>query len=86
MRSRTACGSAVDVDAEHFGQAAVVAEDGREDPYRRRLAGAVRPEQAEDGAGGHREIDAGERDDGTKSLFEVFDSDGVIHGPTASRR
>ena len=69
----------VDGHSEHFGETAVVAEDGREDPHRRGLAGAVGAEQAEDRAGGHREIDAGQRDDGTKPLFEVFDSDGVFH-------
>ena len=36
-----------DVDAEHLGAAAVRAEQRRQDPHGRRLAGAVRPEQPE---------------------------------------
>ena len=41
--------------------AAVGLEQGREDPYRRRLAGAVGPQHAEDRALVRRQVDAGQR-------------------------
>ena len=49
-----------DVEAQHLGPAGVRPEDGGEDADGRGLAGAVGAEQAEHGAGGDGEIDAGE--------------------------
>ena len=52
----------------------------RQDPHRRRLPRAVRPEQAEDLACAHREGDAGERPDGSVALLEPFCDDRVRGG------
>ena len=53
-------------------------QDRRQDAHRRRLAGAVRAEQAEHGAGLDREGHAVERDDLTELLPDVFDHDGCV--------
>ena len=58
------------VEAQHRGLARVGLEDGREDAHGGGLAGAVGPEQAEHGAGGHREVDAVEGDDVAEALHE----------------
>src|SRR5690606_3837965 len=47
-----------DVVAEYAGRAAVGTEEGAQDADRRRLAGAVRAEQAVDGAALDAEVDA----------------------------
>ena len=60
-----------DVDAVDGSASAVGTQQGREDPDRGRLARAVRPEQPADGAGGHREIDAGQRLGFPEALPEV---------------
>jgi len=57
-----------DVDARHHGPATVRPEQRGEHAHRRRFAGAVRPEQAEDGAFRHVEVDAVERPDVFKVL------------------
>jgi hypothetical protein len=50
-----------DVEAGDAGAAAVGREQRGEDADRGRLAGAVRPQQPEHGAGRHREVDPVER-------------------------
>ncbi len=52
-----AFGVAHDVEPEHLSGAPVGLEDRREDADGRRLAGAVGPEEPEDGRGGHLEVD-----------------------------
>ena len=54
-----------DVDAVHPGGTAVGPEESGQDPQRRRLAGAVRPEQAEHRARLDGQVDA------TKSLYRA---------------
>ena len=54
-------GVADDVEPVHARAAPVGPEEGRQDPDRRRLARAVRPEQAEHGSLTHFEVDAVER-------------------------
>ena len=66
-----------DVDAEHLGAPRVGPQDRGEDAHRGGLAGAVRAEQPEHGAGRHREVDAVEGDDVAEPLLESFDDDGV---------
>src|SRR5262245_47830740 len=71
---------AYDGKAEHLGPARVRLQDRRQDADRRRLAGAIRPEQPEDGAGRDVEVDSVERGDGVEPLGESFDSDcNVVH-------
>ena len=70
-----------DVDAEHARPPAARRQDRREDPDRGRLPGAVGAEEAEHGAGLHREGHAVERDDLPELLPDVFHLDGrVAHG------
>jgi len=64
------------VVTEHLGPAAVRREDGREDADRRRLAGAVRAEQAEDAPGRNLEVDALEGLYLAEPLRQSFDLDG----------
>src|SRR5439155_12011291 len=51
-------------------------EDVEDDAHRRRLASAVRAEEAEDGAGLDRERDAVERDDVAEALAQGVDLEG----------
>jgi hypothetical protein len=52
-----------DVVSRHPGHAGIGARERGEDADRRRLAGSVRPEQAEDRAGAYRQAEAVERRD-----------------------
>ena len=63
------------VEAEDLGVAAVGREHGGQDPDGGRLAGAVGAEHAEDGAGRHLEVDAGQRLEVTEALGEALDPD-----------
>ena len=64
--------------AEDFGAPFVRREDGREDPDRRGLAGAVGTEEAEHGAGRNLEVDAIQGDDRPEPLSETLHEDGCI--------
>ena len=76
MRARDPVRFVGDVEAEHGRLAGVGPEDRRQHPDGRGLAGAVRPEQAEHGRGGHLEVDAVEGDDVSEALLQAFDCDG----------
>ncbi len=67
------------VEPEHLGAPGVGPQDRGEHAHRGGLARAVRTEQPEDGARGHREVDAVECDDGAEPLLQAFDNDGVRH-------
>ena len=62
IAARTASGSRGDVVAGDPRGPGVGAEQGGQDVHGGGLAGAVRPEQREDGAGGDRQVDAVEHD------------------------
>ena len=79
---RTAAASAHDVVAGHPRPAAVGQSEGGEDPHRRRLPGAVRPEHAEDRSGRHREVDAGE---GRVEPYRLVSPSASIIGVSATR-
>ena len=64
------------VVAQHPGLAGVGPEDRRQDPDGGRLAGAVGPEEAEDGAGRHEEVDAVERGNIPEPFDEARGNDG----------
>ena len=68
-------GLADHVEAGHAGRAGVGGEQRREDAHRRRLAGAVRAEHAEHGAGRGLEVDAVERAHVAERLDEAADLD-----------
>ena len=68
-------GLADHVQAGHASAAGVGGEEGGEDPDRRRLAGPVGAEHAENGAGGGLEIHAVERADLAERLDEAADLD-----------
>jgi hypothetical protein len=63
------------VDAQHRGQAGIRAEDRGEDAHGGGLAGAVRAEQAEDGAPLDLEVDPVEGDHVAEVLDQALDSD-----------
>ena len=81
MTWRSCVGLFDDVEAGDRRASRVRLEQRGEDPDRRRLAGAVRPEQTEDGALGDLEVDAVERADlalaGLVDLDQAFGGDGV---------
>ena len=64
-----------DVEAGDAGRAGVGGEEGGEDPDRRRLAGPVGAEDAEDGAGRGLEVDAVEGADVPERLDQAADRD-----------
>jgi hypothetical protein len=68
---------AADHDATVVGS-----EQGRLDADRRRLAGAVGAEQAQDRALGHLEVDAGQRGGGTEPFDQALGLDCVAHAAT----
>ena len=79
MTERTLLGLADDVEAGHGGACpASGLQERRQDPDRRRLAGAVRPEQAQDGALRDLEVDAVERAD--LALARAVDLDQAFGG------
>ena len=59
------------------GRSAVGGDQRRQDAHRGRLAGAVRPEDAEHGPFRDGEVDAGERLGGAESLGQAFGLDRV---------
>jgi hypothetical protein len=65
-----------DVAAEHAGPAGRRAQQRGQDPHERRLARAVGAEQAEDGAGLDREIEAVEGDDVSEVVAHALGEDG----------
>src|SRR5512133_2929823 len=67
-----------DVSPEHLGSPGVRLENRRQDPDRRGLAGAVRPEQTKDGARRDLEIDPVERGHVVEALGEPIDPNGEI--------
>ena len=67
------------VDARDDGAPAVGLQQGGQDADGGRLAGAVRPEQAEHGAFGHVEVDAVQRPYVTEGLDQTFGIDGAWH-------
>ena len=67
----TAAGLADDVVAGDSRRAGVGERERRQDPNRRRLAGAVRSEDAEDRAGGHLQVDPVERHGRAESLRQA---------------
>src|SRR5690606_28860747 len=71
-------GVAPRVPAEHLGGAGVGAEHAEEDADRRRLARAVRPEEAGDLTGRDREGEPVERTGGAEGLREVAGADGGL--------
>ena len=71
-------GLAHDVVAEHARLAAVRAQQRREHPDRRGLAGAVRAEHAVDGAAAHGQVDAVDGPDRAEDLDEAGGLDGEI--------
>jgi hypothetical protein len=66
-----------DVVAEHRRAAVVRRDQGGEDADDGGLAGAVRAEEAEDGAGGDGQVDAVHRRGGTEALGQAAGDDGV---------
>ena len=85
-RAAYCAGLAAHVVPGDRGRAAVGRAQRDEDPDRRRFAGAVRPEQAEDLALGHRERHPVERADVLPvRLLEAVDDDRV-HGGERTRR
>src|SRR5215470_17261141 len=61
--------------SEHARLAGVGCEDGCQDPHRRGLAGAVRPEQAQHAAGLDRQVDTVQRDDRAEPLDQPARAD-----------
>ena len=74
------------INTEHLGPPAAAGQNRGEDAYGCGLAGAVRSEETEHAAGGDREVDSVERDNGSELLFEVLDSDRMFHGFRVSHR
>ena len=74
-----ALGVARDVDPGDLGGAAVGLEQGREDAHGGGLARPVGAEQAQDGALGHRQVEAGQRLDPFVALDEPGGPDHVGH-------
>ena len=68
------------VAPEHPGPAGVGVQDRREDPYDRRLARAVRSQEAEHGARGDVEADAVDCVDVPEVLDELLNPDCAFHG------
>jgi hypothetical protein len=68
-------GGASHVGAGHHRPAAVGSQEGGEHPDRGRLAGAVRAEQAADGAGGDRQVEPVERPGVAEALVEALGLD-----------
>src|SRR5690606_28961698 len=69
---------AVEITPEHDDAAAGLRDERGDDPYRGRFAGTVRPEEREEIAFAHREIDALERLDSVRiALPQVFDDQRV---------
>ncbi len=68
-------GVLADIDAEHGGRPAVRDAQALEDLDRRRLAGAVRPEQAEHLAGGDVEVDPVDGEDLAVALDQAANVD-----------
>ena len=77
MRSRHARAALLRIDAEHLDGAAVARAVALEDLDGRRLAGAVRAEQAEHLARLDREVDPAERFVVAVALAEARDRDGA---------
>ena len=73
-----------DVVAEHARAARCRAQQRGEDAHERRLAGAVGPEQPEDGGGLDLEVEAVERDDVAERLPDILGADGERAGHAAS--
>jgi hypothetical protein len=69
-------GLAHHVVAEHARPPGVGLDDRGQDPHGRRLAGAVRAEEAEHGARRHAQVDAVEGVDVAEALAQAFDRDG----------
>ena len=59
-------------------RAGIGAQDVEHDPHARRLAGAVRAEEAEDAAGLHAEAGVVEGDDVTEALRDGVDDEGHV--------
>ena len=69
------------VEAKHCRVALIGFEDRGQDPHGGGLARPVGPEQAEDGAGRHLQVDTLESDDRPEALGEPLDGDDVVrHG------
>ena len=81
MFRRTAAASRTTSNPATRALPAVGHRERRDDPQRRRLAGAVGAEQAEDRPPGDLEVDAGEGDGRTEVLRQAFDFDHqlVVH-------
>ena len=74
------------VDARHLGAAAVGHQQRGQDPHRRRLAGPVGAEQAEDGALGDGEVEAAQGFDLLVVLHQALGPDHLPrHGSIHSR-
>jgi hypothetical protein len=69
-----------DVEAGDPGRAGVRLDQGREDADGRRLAGAVGPEEPEDGSGLDREVDPLQRLDLPERLLEAVGTDDHVVG------
>ena len=63
---------------------AVGRQEGGQDAHGGRLARPVRPEEPEDAAGGHGQVDAVEGPDGAVGLAQALDDDGGRHSPVIS--
>jgi hypothetical protein len=69
-----------DVEAGDAGRAVVGTEERREDAHGRRLAGAVRPQEPEDGPAVDAEVDAAQRVDVAVALAQSLRLDGGLLG------
>ena len=79
MRGMTVCSAGPGGDTEHRGATAAGAHEAEQHADRRRLAGAVRSEEAEDAALGHGEIEPADRDLAAVDLAEAFGLDDCPH-------
>ena len=77
-------GVPADVDPGHLGQPGRRLEQRREDSERRRLAGAVRPDEPEDLALGDVEVEASDRDGAGVALDQAAGPDDPAHSTLPS--
>ena len=85
-RPRTASASVTTSCPKTRARPAVGAQQRRQHPYRGGLAGAVRPEQAVDGAGGHLQVDAVQRPGLPERLGQALGLDGQAGGASTHDR